>query len=56
MSLCTFEFSWESPYDEAFYFSGTIQLICGASQVSCFLHGMGFHCQEYSSRLSLFLF
>ena len=36
MSLCTFEVFWKIPCEEAFYFSGTIQLIDGASQVSGF--------------------
>ena len=36
MLVCTYEVCWESPCGEAFYFSGTIQLIRGASQVSGF--------------------
>ena len=36
ISVFTFEFCWEIPCGEAFYFSGTIQLIRGSSQVSGF--------------------
>ena len=36
MPIFTFEVCWEIPCGKAFYFSGTIQLIHGASQVSGF--------------------
>ena len=36
MLMFTFKVCWEVACDEAFYFSGTIQLIGGVSQVSGF--------------------
>ena len=36
MSIFTIQVCWEIPCGEAFYFIETIQLICGASQVSGF--------------------
>ena len=56
MSIFTSKAFWEILCGEAFYFAETIQLIYGASQVRGFLYGMGFHCQDYLSRISFLLF
>ena len=36
MLICIFEVCWQITYGESFYFSGTVQLILGASRVSGF--------------------
>ena len=56
MLIFIFKVCWETLCGDAFYFVETIQLIRGANQVEWFQYSMGFHCHEYSSRLSFLLF